>query len=155
MPKGWWIRIGAGRWQLANALVYSQPPEAAVYDSNTKRGKRRLIFFIAIPKNASDKQVLAPIGDLALSWAVYQNYIGGFTLEPLGAPQSDSSGNEHREAVITFRGQRSRLTLMRYKQIKAQGRVFWCVIGGNTQLDIADKALLDAVAKSFRLLENI
>jgi len=151
MPKGW-QRTAARRWLLVNTLAYTQPPEAAEYDSNTRRDKKRVIFFIAIHPKASDEQVLLPLRNLATLWTLNYNYGGSFTFEPLGAPRFDRSGNEHREAVITFRGGRSRFTLIRYEQIKAQGRVFWCVIAGNTPLGIADKALLDAVASSFELL---
>ena len=160
MPKGWeripegWIRIDKFKWRLLNALIYRQPLEATVYDSNTQSGKQRLIFLIAIPPNASDEQALAPITNLAIWWAENRNDVGGFTLEPLGAPRFDRSGNEHRQAVITFRGRRLHVTPMRYEQIKSQGRIFWCVIAGNTQLDEADKALFDAVVESFDLLED-
>lgn len=151
MPKGW-QRIDARRWRLANTLVYTQPLEPAVYDSDTQRAKQRRIFFIAIPPNASDAQTLAPLRNLAAMWTLTYNYGGSFALEPLGAPRFDSVGNEHREAVIAFRRGRSRFILMRYEQIKAQGRVFWCVMAGNTQLNEADRALLEAVASSLELL---
>lgn len=157
MPKGWG-RIGAHRWLPANTLVYSQPLEPAVYDRNTRSDKKRLIFFIPIPPNATDKQILAPLDKLVIFWDINHNLFRYLKPEPFPfAPwRPDALGYERRDGAITFvhlrRGTIFRL--IRYEQIKAQGQVFWCIMAGNTDLGIADKALLDVVADSFRLMEN-
>ncbi len=157
MPSGWG-RKGAYRWLPANTLVYSQPLEPAVYDRNTQSDKKRRIFFIPIPPNATDEQILAPLNNLVIFWDIDLNLFRYLKPQPFPfAPwRPDALGYERRDGSITFvhlrRGTIFRL--IRYEQIRAQGQVFWCIMAGNTDLDIADKALLDVVADSFRLLEN-
>ena len=150
MPAGW-EQIG-GDGQL---LVYRQPLMGkAVHDSFTRRRRQRRIFFIAIRPNALDAEVLDPLVKLARFWDDNDNDFHSFRLIQPGPPRLDSRGYEYRDGIITFRyrAYRSAFTLIRYKQIRAGGRVFWCVMAGNTQLNEADKALLDAVAASFELL---
>jgi hypothetical protein len=151
MPKGW---ERARSWEQVATLAYGQPLEPVLDGRSTRRDKQRRIFFIAIRPDASDEQELDLMKHLAKLWKRNYNYGGSFTFGPMGAPHFDSFGNEYREAVVAFRGQRSHLILMRYEQIKSQGRIFWCVMAGNTQLNEADRALLDAVVESFDLLEN-
>ena len=150
MPAGW-EQIG-GDGQL---LVYRQPLTGkAVYDSFTRRRRQRRIFFIAIRPNASDAELLDPLVKLALFWDDKDNSFHSFRLIQPGPPRLDNLGYERRVGVITFRYRtlRSRFTLIRYEQIRAAGQVFWCIMAGNTQLNEADRALLEAVASSFEFL---
>ena len=154
MPRGW-EPVAAYRRLLANSLAYRQPlTSKAVYDSFTGRRLQRRIFFIAIRPNASDAEVLDPLGRLAIFWDANDDSFHSYRPIQPGPPRLDSLGYERRVGVITFRYRtlRSRFTLIRYEQIRAGGQVFWCVMAGNTQLNEADKALLEAVASSFEFL---
>ena len=154
MPRGW-EPVAAYRRLLANSLVYRQPlTSKAVYDSFTGRRVQRRIFFVAIRPNASDAEVLDPLLKLAIFWDANDSSFHSFRLIQPGPPRLDNLGYEHRLGVITFRYKmyRSEFTLIRYEQIRAGGQVFWFVMAGNTQLNEADRALLEAVASSFEFL---
>ncbi len=152
MPKGW-ERLRGDR-QL---LRYRQPLTAkVVYDSFTERRRERQIFFISIRPNASDAEVLGPLVKLARFWDDNDNDFHSFMLIKPGPPRLNKLGYERRSGVITlrYRAYRSPFMLIRYEQIKSQGRIFWCVMAGNTQLNEADRALLEAVVESFDLRED-
>ncbi len=154
MPKEW-ERVAGYKLLLGNALVYRQPLKpGAGYDPIMRKRSQRRIFFLAIPPNASDDEVLAPLRKLAIFWDAKDNDFHSFKPSRLGPPRLDSFGYERREGLISFlyKNQRDRFVLIRYQQIRAGGRVFWCVMAGGTQLTDADKALLQAVASSFELL---
>ena len=153
MPKEW-ERVAGYKWLLAKALVYRQPLKPGGVDRIMRRRLQRRVFFLAIPPNASDEEVLAPLGKLALFWDINDNHFHSFKPSRLGPPRLDNFGYERREGLISFlyKNHHGRFVLIRYQQIRAGGRVFWCVMAGNTELTEADRALLEAVASSFELL---
>ena len=154
MPRGW-EAAAFYKHSLVDVLAYRQPLDAnAGYDGFTRRRPERRIFVLAIRANASDAQILKPLLDLTQGWDMNDNSFHSFRLIQPGPPWLDDNGYEYREGLVTFlyRTYRSRFELIHYEQIRAGGRVFWCVMAGNTQLNVADKALLRAVASSFELL---
>ena len=158
MPKGWEPKA-VGRTLFGNGLIYRRAPNPrAGLDKITATTHQRHLFVLAVVPNATDEQILAPLDKLVSFWDRNHNLFRYLKPEPFpfAAWRPDALGYERRDGSITFlnirRGARS--TLIRYQQIKAQGRVFWCVMAGNTQLDEADKALLKAVASSFELLRE-
>ncbi len=156
MPLGW-EAVALGRTRLGTGVIYRQPadPQAA-FDRFTRRVPQRHVFFLVVPPNAPDEQVLIPLDRLVLSWDKNDNLFHYPEPKPFpfGPWRLDSLGYERREGVISFlyRNHRGRVVLIRYEQIRARDRVFWCVLAGNTELTEADKALLEAVASSFELL---
>ena len=155
MPRGW-EPVALGRTRLGTGVIYRQPPDSqAAFDSFTRRVPQRHIFFLAIPPNAPDEQVLNPLGNLVRSWDRNDNLFRYPEPKPFPlGPWRFSLGYERRDGAITFLNVRhgARSVLMRYQQIKADGRIFWCIMAGNTRLNEADKALLQAVASSFEFL---
>ena len=156
MPKGWEPKA-VGRTLFGNGLIYRQAPNPkAGLGKVTATTPQRHLFIFAIVPNATDEQVLAPLDKLVSFWDINHNLFRYLKPEPFpfAAWRPDALGYERRDGAITFVHIRRGISfrLIRYEQIKAHGRVFWCIMAGNTELDIADKALLDAVSESFRLL---
>ncbi len=156
MPKGW-ERKAVGRTRFGNGLIYRQAPNPkAGLDKLTATTPQRHLFIFAIVPNATAEQILAPLDKLVSFWDINHNLFRYLKPEPFpfAAWRPDALGYERRDGAITFVHIRHGISfrLIRYEQIKAHGQVFWCIMAGNTELDIADKALLDAVSESFRLL---
>ena len=157
MPAGW-ERLPTSPSRYGSILVYMRPTQPNTErDRLTKQLAKRYIFFIITPRQATDERIVYPLAKLVKDLDDSDNYFDGYQRIWSGPPRPGKY--QRRSGTI-----RPRLYLRQwlpypielglFEQITAEKQVFWCILAGNTELSIADEALLDAVAKSFRLLEN-
>lgn len=154
MPADW-EREHVKSPPLFSTLVYTRPLDrSAGLDGLTQRIPKRQIFFFSVPPNASDEQALVPLSSLVRLVDLNENDF--YSPLPLAPRPVRLGPYEQREGGFAFRylSYPYPVVLMRYHQITAGRRVFWCVILGNTQLDLADRALLRSVAASFQLSDE-
>jgi len=155
MPLDWDPVGPMGTTPFGPGLMY-RPARTASRGRSSQGIPSRYILLISIPVGASDEQTLIPLAQLAEFWQDNINEFYGYGAKPLGPTWYDQHGYARRVGYITYRPanpylRNQRIELIGYQQITAGSRIFWCIIMGNTQLDAADQALLNAVANSFEL----
>ena len=153
MPKDW-ERVPVSANLFGPCLVYMRHLEAqAGHDRMTNQMPQRHIFFLITPPGGTPEQVLEPLAKLVQALNISDNYFNGYQISWLG--EATQTGNYlRRKGNIRARVYERRILpypieLGRYEQITAENQVFWCVIYGNTQINAADEALLEAVVGSF------
>ena len=154
MPRGWEREV-EGLSALFSTLAYSRPLDSSArLDSLTQRTPKRQIFFFSIRPGASDEQAVVPLRGLVK--VLNENDNEFYAPQPIEPRQTHLGKYERREGGVVFRHRHFAypVVLVRYHQITAGQRVFWCIMVGNTKLDEAGQALLRAVAASFRLLSD-
>ena len=157
MPQDW-DRVTAGMTIFGPGLVYMRPLQpGAGRDSLTGQSPQRHIFFLITAPNATEEQVLTPLTGLVRALDISDNYFHGYQIKWSG--DGPPGKYQRRRGVIRVRvyqrdGSSFPIELGFYEQITAANQVFWCVIVGNTRLDAADEALLDAVVASFEQLSG-
>ena len=156
MPKGW-ERIRVNVRLLGPSLAYMREPDPhAGRDCLTKQFPQRRIYFLVTPPQASDERIVYPLGKLLQYLDISDNYFDGYEATSPGPTRSGKyqrrSGVIRAQAHIYRNGRLAYypIELGLYEQITTGQQVFWCVLIGNTQVNAADRALLEAVASSFR-----
>ena len=152
MPLGW-ERARAEKRSFTARFVYVKPVgKEDTRDSVTGRMHRRWIYFFSISPGATEKEAAIPVVGLAI--ALGNNDFEFHGLRKEKSVLIDAAVYERRESGYSYlyRNYGQRMMLVRYQQISVGKRVFWCAIIGNTALNEADRALLEAVSSSFVLL---
>ena len=153
MPKGW-ERVSVNMNLLGASLAYMRELEPhAGRDSLTDQSSYRYIYFLITPPQASSEDILKPLLNLVRVLDISDNYFGGYQITWTTEPTRPGKYQRHK-GNIRARVYKGRLLpyaieLGLYEQITADQQVFWCVIFGNTPLNAADEALLEAVVGSF------
>ena len=149
MPKGWAVNTNP----LGASLAYMRELEPHTgRDSLTDQSPYRYIYFLITPPQATAEQILEPLARLVQALDISNNYFGGYQIT--WSEPTQPGKYLRRKGNISARVYQGRflpypIELGLYEQITAENQVFWCVIYGNTPLNAADEALLDAVVASF------
>lgn len=146
MPKDW-ERVSLNNKLFGPGLAYMRKSDPSA---------DRDIYFLITPPQASSEDVLKPLGNLVGVLDINDIYFDGYQIQWSGGP-TQSGRYQRRRGTISASSYQSRrlsypIKLGLYEQITADKQVFWCIIKGNSQLDAADEALLDAVIASFEKL---
>lgn len=152
MPKGW-KKVPVSMNLLGPSLVYMRELEAhAGRDSLTDQSPYRYMYFLITAPQASSEDILGPLLNLVGVLDMSDNYFDGYQIQWLGPSRLGKYQTQPGNIRARFYQRRllaHPIELGLYEQIIADGQVFWCVLVGNTQLNAADEALLQAVVLSF------
>ena len=143
MPKDW-EQVSLNNKLFGPGLAYIRRSDPSA---------DRDIYFLITPPQASSEDVLKPLGNLVGVLDINDINFGGYRIQWFGGP-TQSGRYQRRRGIISVSSYQGRrlsysVKLGLYEQITADQQVFWCIIKGNSQLDAADYALLDAVVASF------
>ena len=143
MPQDW-ERVPLSRNLFGPGLAYMRK-------SDPRAG--RDIYFLITPPQASSEDILKPLGNLVGVLDINDIHFDRYQIQWSGGPTRPGKYQRRRGTISALFYQRRPLPypikLGLYEQITADQQVFWCIIKGNSQLDAADEALLDAVSASF------
>ena len=143
MPKDW-ERVPLNSDLFGPGLAYMRK-------SDPRAG--RDIYFLITPPQAGPEDILEPLGNLVGVLDINDIYFDRYQIQWSGGPTRPGKYQRRRGTIspLFYQGRRLPypIRLGLYEQITADQQVFWCIIKGNSQLDAADEALLDAVAASF------
>jgi len=147
MPRDW-ERVPFSRTLFGPGLAYMRKSDP--------RAGRDIYFLITVPQGTSE-EILQPLTMLLRVLDINDINFDGYQIRWSGPPRPGQY--QRRRGTINALFYRRQplpypVKLGLYEQIDADQQVFWCVITGNTQMNAADEALLDAVAASFQLLPD-
>ena len=157
MPEGW-KQVPVNMKLLGPSLAFIREPEPhAGHDSLTDQSPYRYIYFLITPPQASSDDILKPLLNLVGVLDINDNYFKGYRIQWSGPTRPGIYPRRSGTIGVSFylgRRLAHPIELGLYEEITAGQQVFWCVLTGNTQMNAADKALLEAVAGSFRFLPD-
>jgi hypothetical protein len=163
MPEDW-LPVYTSKTPFGSGFWYRRPvrPQDTL-DSLTQKTPQRSFIFLSMNPNTPDEQVFAILRQIASHLVKNDNYLYRANVQRPGPGWLDRHNYEHRRGIITFDLHVTRdnrletiqgLDLVYYQRIKADQRIFLCILVGSTNLTAADAALFEAVTSSFEFIPS-